>query len=538
MIESLLHEILLIDRGTLVFIAISIPGLTVIQLFLLRYTYNFIFIAILHAGFGLLLSLVTRYHPLVHVMIYILPSITFALVIHLWFYKRRIIEDPSLLSYQTNKGKLSINPFSGVCILGVPKAGKTASIIKPTIQQLAEKSFCGIIYDYKQFDLTKSAYHHYQDQHTVDFKMVNFFNLPYTNRINPLSPHVIQHPAFALEASTVFLANMAGATKSLNGSDRYWMDSAAGLFAAIIWRLQCDYPEYCDLPHAIAIGLNKSTDELTSFIEENDQSRFLAASYLKSLGSDKQLAGIVGTLAGSLSKVALPELFYVLSGDEVNLNLNDPDQPTLLCLSNTQQLDSTYAPALALIISVCIKLMNQPGRHPSAILLDEAPTLVIPNFDNIPATARSNKVATFFCAQDMVQSEAGYGRVGRDKILATLATHFYGRVTDPSTADRYSKMFGTIEKKYTSKSRRSGAMFHSGYTDSMRDVHKYKPEMFHQLEVGEFLGVIGDGNMKELRAKFSCYQDYPVQLPLLKNITTIEVHELFDSIVSDSLKLV
>ena len=208
---------------------------------------------------------------------------------------------------------------------GTPKAGKTASLIRPTIQQLSEKGYAGVIYDYKRFDLTRTAYFYYMNNKEVDFRMVNFFDLCYSHRINPISPSVIQHPAFAVEAAFVFLANMMGSPRNeSNSPDRYWVDSAAGVLAGIIWRLRTDFPDKCDLPHAISIAIKKDVKALTSFLEKNEQSVFLASSYFKSLVSDKQLAGILGTLGSSLSKAALPEIFYALSGDEVNLQLNDP----------------------------------------------------------------------------------------------------------------------------------------------------------------------------------------------------------------------
>lgn len=523
------------DLTTKIFILACILILSFIQFILFRTPLKGITIPFLHLFFGFFLAGITVYNPFVHLVLYIVPSMVFSGLVLLFFPKKKEVEPgPYELSYSTNKGKLILNPFAGVCILGVPKAGKTASIVKPTLEQLALKNYCGAVYDYKKWDLTLAAYSHYANHPVIDFKMVCPFDLNYSHRVNPISPKIIQHPAYAVEASFVFLANMMGATKNQGGGgDRYWVESASGVLAGVIWRLRCDYPEYCDLPHAISIVINKPVQELTEFLQKNDQSVFLAASYFKSLVSEKQVAGILGTLASSLSKVALPEIFYLLSGDEVNLELNNPEHPTLLTLSTIQTLDKTYAPALALIISMSLKLMNQEGRHHSAIVLDEAPTLIIPEFDRIPATARSNKIATFFIAQDMVQSEDGYGRIGRDKILATLSTHLYGKVIDPETAERYSKMFGTVDKYYTSKSRKAGAWGNSGYTDSLREIRKYKPERFHQLGTGEFLGVIADGNMKEFNAKFKCYQETISKLPLVRNVTKYEIQEVFEKIIKD-----
>ncbi len=537
--ENLIHYITFAGFSTKIFIGASILILAVLQRVLCSFSFKFVSIPVLHVVFGVLLSKVSLYHPLVHLVVYIAPSLLILgiLLILIPVKKPAQYNDPLCLSYKTNKGNLMLNPFAGVCILGVPKAGKTASIVKPTIEQLALKNYCGAIYDYKKWDLTKVAYYHYENHPVVDFKMFNPFDLNYSVRLNPINPNILQHPAYAMEASMVFLANMMGASKGQGSSDRYWIESAAGVLAGVIWRLREDYPEMCDLPHAIAIVINKPMEELTEFLKKNDQSVFLAASYFKSIVSEKQVAGILGTLASSLSKVALPEIFYLLSGNEVDLELNHPDHPTLLTLSTVQQLDKTYAPVLALIISMSLKLMNQEGRHHSAIVLDEAPTLIVPEFDRIPATARSNKIATFFIAQDMVQGEDGYGRIGRDKILATLSTHLYGKVTDPNTAERYSKMFGTVDKYYTSKSRKAGAWSNSGYTDSLREIRKYKPEKFHQLETGEFLGVIADGNMKEFNARFACYQEKPVQLPMVRNITKYEVEKVFNRIIDEAREI-
>jgi type IV secretory pathway TraG/TraD family ATPase VirD4 len=137
----------------------------------------------------------------------------------------------------------------------------------------------------------------------------------------------------------------------------------------------------------------------------------------------------------------------------------------------------------------------------------------------------------------MVQSEDGYGRIGRDKILATLATHIYGKVMDPETAERYSKMFGTVEKYYTSNSRKAMAWSNSSYTDSIREVKKFKPERFQHLDTGEFIGIIAEGNRKEVQGKFRCYEDKDVTLPNIRDVTDKEVKDNFNKIIMETKKL-
>jgi hypothetical protein len=181
--------------------------------------------------------------------------------------------------------------------------------------------------------------------------------------------------------------------------------------------------------------------------------------------------------------------------------------------------------------------MNKPELHHSAILLEEASTLIIPEFDNTPATARSNKIGTIIIAQDMVQLEDGYSRIGRDKLLSNLGTHIYGRARDIESAERYSRMFGTIEKYYTSTNRKSGAMLNSGYTDSLRDVRKYKPEIFLNLGIGHFIGLIGEGNMEELNAKLKYKKDVETELPYVRGISQEDIQKTFEMIIEESVNI-
>jgi hypothetical protein len=526
---------------TKLFVLISVVILSIITYYLLRIKWKIITILLLHGIFGVLLARISVYSPLVQLYLYILPSLILGIFLFFLFPKKEFHYEPGPydLKLETEKGPLIFNPFAGVCILGVPKAGKTASLVKPIIKQMAEKNFSGLIYDFKRDDLTRCAYYHYLNHPEVDFKMINFFDINRCSRVNPIHPSIMTHPSYAREASIVFLANMMGG--SLNQASlesKYWIDSAAGVLSAIFWNLKLFTPQYCDLPHAIAILIKKDTKELQRYLEKSDQAYFMAASFFKSSDSEKQVAGILGTLASSLSKIALPEIFYAMSGEpDVNLNLNDPNHPTLLTLSTTNDLKATYAPALALIISSSLKLMNQPNLHHSALVLEEASTLIIPEFDNTPATARSNKIGTIIIAQDMVQLEDGYSRIGRDKLLANLGTHIYGRARDVETAERYSRMFGTIEKYYTSTNRKSGAMLDSGYTDSLRDVRKYKPEVFLNLGIGQFIGLIGEGNMEELNAKFKYSKDVESQLPYVRGISPEDVQKTFDMIIEESVNI-
>jgi hypothetical protein len=340
--RDILSSLLEANLTTKLFIFISVVILAAVQYYLLRIKWKVITILLIHGLFGLLLTRISVYSPMVHFSIYILPSLVIALLFFFLFPKKEhhYNSGPYDLKVETHSGALIFNPFAGVCILGVPKAGKTASLVKPIIQEMAEKNFSGLIYDFKRDDLTRCAYYHYLNHPQVDFKMINFFDINRCSRVNPIHPSIMQHPSYAREASYVFLANMMGG--SLNQASlesKYWIDSAAGVLSGIFWNLKLFTPQYCDLPHAISILIKKDTKDLQRYLEKSDQAYFMAASFFKSVSSEKQVAGILGTLASSLSKIALPEIFYAMSGEpEVKLNLNDPKHPTLLTLSTTNDL--------------------------------------------------------------------------------------------------------------------------------------------------------------------------------------------------------
>ena len=179
--------------------------------------------------------------------------------------------------------------------------------------------------------------------------------------------------------------------------------------------------------------------------------------------------------------------------------------------------------------------MNTKGKQQSVVLLDEAATLHIPGLDTVPATARENRVATILCFQDLVQGESLYGRIGRDKLLANLANQFYGRVTEPATAERYSRMFGKEEKKYTSTSRssRSGV----SYTTSLREVDKHKPQEFLHLSAGEFYGILSEGRQQTFHVHFKPYVSSGLSIPTIRQVRDIDIRQQFEKIIRDATLL-
>ncbi|MDP4272683.1 MAG: type IV secretory system conjugative DNA transfer family protein [Bacteroidota bacterium] len=465
--------------------------------------------------------------------IYVLPPLALAIFLH-FISDKKIEADDFKFIYHTDQGKLIIeNPFRGFGVFGGAGSGKTKSITKPTIENCARLNVCGAIYDYKKFDLTCCALTMYKKYNSsVKLHFVNFFDLKYSERVNPVAPEMLENPAYASQAASTLIRNLVKGSEE--SKDPFFIDAAESGLAGILWRLKEDFPEQCSLPYAVAISLNKDICKVYDFVSKNKQASLIAAPFLQSAVSEKQMAGVAASMSSGMRKLALPELFYVLSGNDFSLDLNNPQEPKLLCISNYQVLEDVFSPVIALTINMALKQMNQEGKSPSIVMLDEGTTIKIPNFDNIPATARENKIITFFICQDMVQGEGTYGRIGRDKILANLANQMYGLVRDPQTAERYSKMFGKEFKEFSSKSIRQGDLFISSSTRSPREVDIYPPQVFQQLEAGEFYGVFADANHKTFNARYKMYDEIEMPMKILNSVTSSEVQRNFHEILAES----
>jgi type IV secretory pathway TraG/TraD family ATPase VirD4 len=236
--------------------------------------------------------------------------------------------------------------------------------------------------------------------------------------------------------------------------------------------------------------------------------------------SGNQLSGVIATLQSALSRLNTPEIFWLLSGDDFSLNLNDPANPCWLSIGNVPDLADTFAPVISLITTVALKQMNQQGKHKSMVILDEAPTIFIPHIDRIPATARSNKLAFAYCAQDLSQIEKAYGRVNMEAIIGNLNNQFYGRLTSHKSAEHVSKMFGKDDFLYDSYSENqssnpSGNSSGSGTSQSYRERDRVRPQQLLQFDPGKFACFLVESNTKELIANLERRMCKRFEMPIV-----------------------
>lgn len=456
----------------------------------------------------------------------------------------------------TTGSKVNIeNPQRGILITGGAGAGKSQSVIIPLIYQSVEKNYTGILYDYENPVLANhvwSAFRKSQkspinkgDKEVTDF-YVNFTDLNRSHRLNPLNPKFMTSSSYAREYSTTILANLN--PEAITKKD-FWIRSAETLFAAVQWFLREEYPKYCTLPHAVSLILTDDIPKLVDLISVNDECAGMVASIKAGLKSENQTAGVMATMQNSIAGINTPEIFWVLSGNDLTLDLNNPNDPKFLTIGNEPTLVDTYSPVISLMISAALKLINRQHQQHSIILIDELPTVYIPNLERLPATARKNKVATVLCVQDFSQLEDKYGDKKTEVITSVLANQFFGKTTNPKTAERISKLYGKHDQEFintsTSKSRghsTGGTLMlgsdSKGKTVSQSTViqerDRVKPQELGGLLTGEFLGLLVDSDYNEFKGRL-IEGNYPIEpIEEFKKVTSSMVKKNYQRIKEEA----
>lgn len=403
--------------------------------------------------------------------------------------------------FDTTQGPLHVdNPQRGLFINGGAGSGKSKSLIEPLIQQAGAKGYTGIIYDFKFPTLAEEVAGSYA-QSTIQTYYVNFADLTCSHRINPLAPALITDNTYAREAALTILTNLDFKAAQQRS---FWIQSAEVLLTGAIWYLRNNHPDYCTLPHAVSLLLESNPKTLIQTLQQDGEVRGIIASVAASSESQNQLAGVFATIQNYMATLNSPALFWVLSGDEVPFDLNDPQKPGILTVGNEPTLTSSLSPVISLIVSTGLKRMNQKKRQASVVILDEAPTLFIPRFEDIPATGRSNLISIVYAVQDIAQMEGRLGPATSEMIISNLGNQFYGRTTNPKTAQRVTALFGRTDVETESYGYSQGDGHRStNRTYSLQQRDRLESQAVMRFRQGEFAGLIAEGNQTEFRRQFT-----------------------------------
>ena len=436
-------------------------------------------------------------------------------------------------SFRANRKDLTIvNPFRGVLIVGGAGSGKSRTFMYPIIKQCAEKDYTGVLYDFKSPELIELTERCYKaSESSVKIAKIDFKNPKNSQRVNPIQ--YIESAIHSTNYTQAFIYNLL--PEYIEKQD-FWSRSILSIFSGAMWYFKKNEPQMATLPHIFAFFFTANAQQIVKILSSDKEIKGYISSLAEAVeqGAEKQIAGVLGTLKNAIGIYNNPEIFWLLSKDETNLNVNNPSNPTMLLVGNNSTLADTYAPLCSLIITICSKLMNEPNKLKSAIIIDESPTIYLPNFEQIPATARSNKVAVIVGAQDISQMNDKYGRDKTEVLISNLGNQFYGRTTNKETAERVVKMFGQREDTVTLQGSKRTLI---GYrnesrSQSIQKRDRVKIQQMTTLNAGEFAGIMAEGKNKEFLEQIDL-QKMPnkiEEIAPLSDYSTNEASRNFDSI--------
>lgn len=402
-----------------------------------------------------------------------------------------------------HKGWINIvNPFRASMVLGTPGSGKSFAIVNNYIKQQIEKGFAMYIYDYKFPDLSEIAYNHllmHLEAYEVkpQFFVINFDDPRKSHRCNPINPAFMTDISDAYESAYTIMLNLNRTWIQKQGD--FFVESPIILLAAIIWFLKIyQGGKYCTFPHAIEF-LNRPYAQIFPILTAYDE----LANYLSPFmdawegGAQDQLQGQIASAKIPLSRMISPALYWVMTGDDFSLDINNPREPKVLVVGNNPDRQNIYSAALGLYNSRIVKLINKKKQLKSSVIIDELPTIYFRGLDNLIATARSNKVAVCLGFQDFSQLTRDYGDKESKVIQNTVGNVFSGQVVG-ETAKTLSERFGKVlqQRQSMTINRNDKSTSISTQLDSLIPASKIS-----NLTQGMFVGAVSDNFDERIEQK-------------------------------------
>jgi type IV secretory pathway TraG/TraD family ATPase VirD4 len=405
------------------------------------------------------------------------------------------------LIFDTDRGPLHVhNVFQGVMVQGGAGAGKSASVIEPAIYQWALQNMSMTIYDFKGNPPTLGlmAYNSWLLKNNSNFKkpvfqLLNIADLTRSVRPNPLDPKLIRS---SIDTRSITDTLMLTLNKSWISKKDFWAESALNLAYAIGERLRKDpdLHRYCTIPHLIQLG-TADPIKLIAWLRADTEIEATIRSFITAVDQNatQQLGGMLSSFQSPLTVLMSKEIYWVFGAEPMfqsDLNLNDPENPIILSISNDPTKQQALTPALSCLMRTIINRVNEQGKHPHAMVIDEFPTIYIQNFSQLPATARSNKVSTMIGIQDESQLISQYDKEA-DEIISNMGNQFVGMTNNTKTAKKYSELFGTYKKIDTSHSTSDSSL---SFSDRINNEKLLQEKDVAQQQAGHFIGKIADGD--------------------------------------------
>jgi hypothetical protein len=435
-----------------------------------------------------------------------------------------------------------LDPFRGTLILGSPGSGKTWFLVEPLIKQYIEKGYALMVYDFKYDDLARIVYNHFLKNRSrypqgAAYYNLHFGDLDRSHRCNPLHPSTLHDLQDAGEAARAVVLGMAGEGSGKN--DVFFLESAINFVQALIWFLRLyEKGAYCSWPHVIELA-QVPYKKLFTILRAEPQLHALLTPFVNALETaPKMLEGQIATAAIHLARLSSPNVYYIMSGDDFSLDLNNPQAPKLLTIGSNPQKTETYGPMISAYINTINRLANEKNRHPLAEIYDEFSTVKVHTIIKSLATGRSNKMAITLCTQDAGQLRLAYGRDFTDVILNTCGNIFSGQ-TSGDTAKLLSDRFGKTMQDRESLTTTSDDLH---ITQSGSLEYAIPVSRISSLSSGEFVGMVADTPAQPISQKTFCcrlindpeilmqeareYQHLPVTKTITQEMLSVNFHRI------------
>jgi TraM recognition site of TraD and TraG len=502
----------------------------------LKYYYKILFILAIQAGVYLFFHFFYNYSLPLHAGIFVLAGLLS--IIFLFMTGTRLRSETDKIDpiwsvkfpIRNSSPLIMQNIKRGVAIFGSAGSGKTESGFVPILKHAGEKNIPCLCYDYKNGEITEIAQFFFQNSNIKQAIIIPHSPM-YSDRVNPFLPKYIPTEQHLRQQTKLIFANLKKVDNVKESGSSFFDKIPEPTLAAVIWRLKVDYPEMCTLPHAVALCLVKTPTEIVDFISKNPYSRAIGSPLVDSLISENQVAGVKASLSLPLTDLALPTIFWVMSANDVDLDINNPDNPTFLSIVNDPRLERINAPFISVIISTAINSMQIRNRPGSFLLFDEGTTFYIDGISKIPATMRSYNIATVFSTQDRALAKENYGDVITSSLLANLSYQMIGKANDPESVKYYKNISEEIEKKTVSKSFTASIIGgDTRVSEGTRETSKYKNQDFTGLKQGQFF-VFADG--KDKLYNFDLFPFKRLDLKVKHHITEKDLSDNFNLIMNE-----
>lgn len=386
-----------------------------------------------------------------------------------------------------------VNARRSILIMGSPGSGKSYFIIENFIRQITEKGMALFVFDHKFPELTTLTYncflkHRNKYPKGTAYYSINFTNPELSHQCNPIHPATLFSLTHAIESSKSLLLSMNRSWSNRQGD--FFIESPINLLAAVIWFLR-KYQDgiYCTLPHAIEL-LHVELEKLFTVLNTETEISTLINPFIQLYkdGDMETLSNQVVSVKIPLGRISSPEFYYVLSGDDFSLDINNPAKPKIFCLGNDPKSQEALAPIMSLYVDRLNKIINQPGCYPCAQVCDEFAFIRATSVLETISSGRSNNIITVIALQDYSQLKLKYSKEEAEVIFNITGNVISGQVSGETAkllSERFAKTF----------QERESISINSSDTSISRSKQlevAIPASTISSLSSGEFVGLVAD----------------------------------------------